>query len=139
MCLIVKNKKKLIAKRDITCYKIFNALCGMPLHSMYMFTQFYPNVLYTDYHRISPVKKCFNQENYRITEGVFHSFKTKAAAKAHLSYFTDSTNSIASNYVIYKCRIPKGSIYYEGKTDSFNRKKYYKSYGSKQIELLNAV
>lgn len=134
MCLVVKNKKKLVTDKDIICYKVFRKLPNEILLSPYMYMQFSTQGICIDDQRMSPMKRLASG-HYCISRGVFHSFKTKKAAMACTKWFSN----VFGEFVVYKCRIPKGSIYYEGKLFNAFKKNRYKSYASKQIELLNEV
>lgn len=130
MCLILPNYKKNStlfeeAKEDITCYKVLiktpsNTLCtayrGFPVKGEYLKAEGRPRVKHSG-------------RDYYLEEGVIHSFVSLSTA--HLAILLNRLSFAES--VVYKCIIPKGTLYCEGLFD------YRRSYGSRQIKLIGCV
>lgn len=102
MCLTLNiDKKKKKAERDITVWKtcLYTGSYQM-LYTPYLckFVEV-GNVYYSDLIRVS------TESGFVITKGL-HSFKNREDAKTNIKYDFG---------VVVKCKIPKGSYYYEGK------------------------
>ena len=102
MCLIVDEYNALIAKKDITCYKV------------YMYCE--PKDEYKSPFQLCRIKK-FNKvihvpkfldpiEGNQVRFG-FHTFCSEKDAKYFATLYS---------YKVFKCIIPKGSKYYKGIT-----------------------
>lgn len=101
MCWIGTIKDKKVAQEDITVYKVFYPSSG-GIISPFQMMPYRRNTIYeTEF----GIVKEFN-ESITISKG-FHSYETLKIAQdsTWFSFFWDFP-------VIYKCIIPKGSIYY---------------------------
>lgn len=130
MCLITDWDKPRIAEEDIICYKFYLKYNYGVLFSPYQGSRAPEIGVITDTELGEPYKpeETFNQDFYgfnRVDKG-FHSFKTLEGVKHEANRLEEYYN-----LVIVKCIIPKGSLYYSG-----TFKKYYKSYCSNSIKLV---
>lgn len=125
MCLELKeNVQSKIAERNITCYKFVEKFN----HS---------NDLTTPYkHAVVEIGKTYtseiNQSGLSINKAL-HSYKNKSNAVKDAKYFSD--NDYRKTLVV-KCRIPKGSVYYQGYFDGDLKAP---SYASNCIEYLEII
>ncbi len=128
MCLYTSQTKSLIAKKDITCYKV--------VHWDKVFKQFRSEIRLFKYenghtYRIRMSTGKFGpNENGRMHEG-FHSFDTLKHALAYGG----------KCLVLMKCVIPKGSLYFEGQgmPDTYlniEKGRVSKQYCSNQIRVV---
>ena len=131
MCLYTTGKKKK-AMEDIICYKVF-LLDNGNLRAPFRFTLYKTNEIIVDQKK-NFIKYFGNLK--QIYDGFMHSFKTKKTA----IYLADLFNKrgYADRYVVYKCRIPKNSFYYEGES-YIESCKTRKSYASKRLEVLKEI
>lgn len=114
MCLEIKeNQKSLIAKKDITCYKLVVVNNDGNLTTLFQKTSV---ILGNNYN--SSIERYYNT----IEKGI-HSFTKLKEAKEFLKIIKDETTRVR----IVKCIIPKDSLYFNG---MFNN---YKSMASNQI------
>ena len=105
MCLTTRNSIPIIAKKDITCYKIYNKTGEGCLSSPYL--GHIPSIQNFTKLESTPIMMGFGK--YIIKKG-FHSFKHLKDAKHEIKWYP----FIYKNNIIYKCIIPKGSKYYRG-------------------------
>ena len=130
MCLYTKQTESKIAEEDITCYK-FYIRCDKMLISPYQ-GFIAPKIgIVANTELEKPYKpgefKLFYRDFYgfkRVDNG-FHSFKVLEEVK---SVVNEQKNRF--DLVIFKCIIPKGSLYYSGKFLD------YESYCSNSIKLV---
>jgi hypothetical protein len=101
MCLYTNQTKPLVAEKDITCYKVvYKHSEFSTLHSEIRGFEYELGHTYRiRTGRFGP------SENGRVHEG-FHSFDTLKHALAYGG----------KSLVLMKCVIPKGSLYFEGKS-----------------------
>lgn len=99
MCLYTTQPKSLIAKKDITCYKVVHPHIKAFL-SEYRFFEYKIGRTYRLYTGV----KQWAPDNYGYMYSGFHSFTT---LKNALEYG-------GKRMVLLKCVIPKGSRYYVG-------------------------
>ena len=135
MCLLIKDKKALIAEKDIVCYKKMEEFKHANGKSDYATPYMYIPVDSDIINGEKPFKaKCvgyggahrrekgmnhkYPEYNYRIESGYIHTYQDFNAAYDGL-YGTDR---------IFKCIIPKGTKYYAGIFDGGAP-----SYASKEI------
>lgn len=108
MCML-KLSSKLYAKEDIVCYKI--------LRQMHIGDMTTLKSLLNDYRWVIGKRERASRSKARydnkIYDGYFHSYREIPKKLPHISPFLDAM-SVISIPVIYKCIIPKGSLYYEG-------------------------
>ena len=130
MCLYTKQTESKIAKKDITCYK-FYIRCDKMLLSPYQ-GSIAPKIgIVANTELGKPYKPEEFKLSYRDFYGFkrldngFHSFKVLEEAK---SVVNEQKNGF--DLVIFKCIIPKGSLYYSGKFLD------YESYCSNSIKLV---
>ena len=71
---------------------------------------------------------CMSFFPYSISGGVFHTFKKLDDAKEVVKH--------GKSFVIVKCIIPKGSIYYQG---YFMLAEWCESYGSQVLHVTNEI
>lgn len=117
MCLRLtkQNKDPKVAEKPIECYKlVLKASNG--LITPFMHNEIYLGEIIKAYPRVPMVKKreCASEHSrykFFVCDGVIHTFKTIEEAKkvARIAYF--------QNFVIVKCTIPTGSLYFEGVFD----------------------
>lgn len=145
MCLYTKQKKQLIAAKDIVCYKVLEyrkLFNEWGLYSPYARTKFEEGGLYSDIYKV--VKSyCYSSGEDMIDKGCFHSIATLKEAKIMLKYIRNVVHPYTTpDYYlrIYKCIIPKGSAYYIGnyEIEPFINKRA-KSYASKKIKIIKKV
>lgn len=135
MCLAVeKDSKPIKSDKDIVCYKI----CIQNSNAIYSPFYSYKYEIGKEYNNIVIDKepKC-RFRFYYISSG-FHSFAYLddcIAYLKHFSYWVDLEPNF--KYVILKCIIPNGSLFYTG---TFSVKDAdCKSYASKQLKILEYV
>lgn len=119
MCLYTKQTKPKIAEEDIICYKFYIRLFGGLIVSPYI------GIIAPKIGAITNTElgKPYGPKK-RVDEG-FHSFKILEDVKSVINKWKSKFD-----LVIFKCIIPKGSLYYLGK---FNK---YESYCSDKINLI---
>lgn len=130
MCLYLKSgslPKK--ATEDITCYKViieesFGGKClmtpyqGLDIDEKIISGKkpFKAEIWDFTHHKVRSIKvKEFQKLGYNnsgaIGSGAIHTFKTKEAAKTNAVLFAHKIKSYKMS--VYKCIIPKGTLYYE--------------------------
>ena len=119
MCLELLSKK-LVAKEDITCYKVVTKRKNK-LYTLYQDYEIQPGILKAS-GTVSEDWEDWEDERRSIREGVIHTFAKYDQA------LDEKTGK--KNVVIYKCIIPKGTSYYIGLFRA------YLSYGSELINIL---
>ena len=129
MCLYTKQTEPKIAEKDIICYKFYRR-CNEILVSPYQEVTapeigIVTNTKLGESHKLEGnafyIHKFYNIR--RVDEG-FHSFKILEEIKHKINGYRNL------DLVIFKCIIPRGSSYYEGKFDR------YESYCSNSIKLI---
>ena len=113
MCLITTKDIPEIAQEDIVCYKLYK-LRDNKLLSPYR-EVVAPNineVTNTVLDRACVFSYKGNHVNYSVSRG-FHSYKNISNSKEELRFWIHFL--AYSNVRIFKCIIPKGTKYYEGK------------------------
>ncbi len=121
MCLDISNsREKLIADKDITCYKVLVAkkyLFGLitKYRTPYYIAKVKLGRTYKS--EISIIDECGSI----LIEKALHSFKFKSQAEKEASEHMPT-------WKIVECTIPKGSEYYIGEFD------YYCSYASNKLK-----
>ena len=105
MCLIVDEYNALIAKEDITCYKIY-------IYSGYRDEYISPVQLdrIEKFNKVIHVPKFLDLIDGNIVYLGFHTFCNEKDAKCF--------EALNPFYKVFKCVIPKGSKYYKGIIDS---------------------
>ena len=111
MCLLIQGKRK-IAKKDILCYKVLKEHLDINgeincLYSPYF--ERYEWVLGRE--AVNEMPKPGEIDDNKITNGYFHSFSSEKDALDESWWHTPH---LAERIGVYKCVIPKGSIYYCG-------------------------
>lgn len=117
MCLITTKDIPEIAQEDIVCYKLYK-LRDNKLLSPYR-EVVAPNineVTNTVLDRACVFSYKGNHVNYSVSRG-FHSYKNISNSKEELRFWIHFL--AYSNVRIFKCIIPKGTKYYEGKFGDF--------------------
>lgn len=117
MCLITTKDIPEIAQEDIVCYKLYK-LRDNKLLSPYR-EVVAPNineVTNTVLDRACVFNYKGNHVNYSVSRG-FHSYKNISNSKEELRFWIHFL--AYSNVRIFKCIIPKGTKYYEGKFGDF--------------------
>lgn len=117
MCLITTKNIPEIAQEDIVCYKLYK-LRDNKLLSPYR-EVVAPNineVTNTVLDRACVFSYKGNHVNYSVSRG-FHSYKNISNSKEELRFWIHFL--AYSNVRIFKCIIPKGTKYYEGKFGDF--------------------
>ena len=130
MCLYTKQVEPKMAEKDIICYKFYKRYNKILISPYQGFAA--PEIGITTNANLGksyiPENDNLYIHNYcgfkRVDEG-FHSFKTLEEVKHKVNGYRNSLN-----LVIFKCIIPRGSSYYEGKFDR------YESYCSNSIKLI---
>lgn len=137
MCLITTFKTAKIAKQDIVCYKVCRETKEDDIvFTPYQYTEIRLGNMNTDTKDvfIAPTRATsYKNRCFVITTGVYHSFKKLKDAKIELSEWN---KVLGDTYCIVRCIIPRGSEYFSGK---FWNRRYYESYGSKQIKLIEKI
>ena len=113
MCFYIQkgNVRPKIAKKDITCYKVFDNGAhgnqhGTFIRSLYQFFSYKIGIKYELDGYINPIKDLYT--NNSIIEVGLHSYtclKHAEEKSIRLSWFN-------GRCCVYKCIIPKGSTYY---------------------------
>ena len=132
MCLEIRNQfqQPNIAEMNIDCYKIFQLSSdNKTLVSPYRFKRYKIGRLYKiPFIRLKWEKDKLKNLFESVINRGFHSFKNIPTAITLLS------NTDITEYVIYKCIIPAGALYYDGKYFS-----NYDSYASEKIIIVEKV
>ena len=117
MCLITTKDIPEIAQEDIVCYKLYK-LRDNKLLSPYreVVAPSINEVTNTVLDRACVFNYKGNRVNYSVSRG-FHSYKNISNLKEELHFWTRFLAH--SNVRIFKCIIPKGTKYYEGKFGDF--------------------
>lgn len=149
MCLIVKNDKPKIAKKDITCYKLLMVRVGdfmgneWTKHYLSPFLN-YPwwNIGETATDRaewridkfpwLASIGLGYDFR-YKIGQGGFHTFKRRKTA-LRVGENAGFLAPPSENFVVVKCTIPKGTEYYYGENSDGE-----KSYCSKSLKLEHII
>lgn len=130
MCLYTKQVEPKIAEKDIVCYKFYRRYNEILISPYQGFRA--PEIGITTNANLGKSYRPENDNLYihnyydfkRVDEG-FHSFKTLEEVKHKVNGYRNNLD-----LVIFKCIIPRGSSYYEGRFD------IYKSYCSNSIKLI---
>lgn len=130
MCLYTKQVEPKIAEKDIVCYKFYRRYNEILISPYQGFRA--PEIGITTNANLGKSYRPENDNLYiynyydfkRVDEG-FHSFKTLEEVKHKVNGYSNNLD-----LVIFKCIIPRGSSYYEGRFD------IYKSYCSNSIKLI---
>jgi len=126
MCLLTFRIKPKKAKEEIVCYKIYRLeyIKSKTLYSAYFD---YPTrvgeLLYND-----EIKEVFPHGMFVhcVGAGYFHSFKhLRSAIRKRYEFSKHHTG----HYVVVKCTIPQGSLYYAGSYE------FRVSYASEQLRI----
>lgn len=128
MCLYLTKRDSIVAQEDIVCYKVLIVekisavgldfrydFRGPSFHTEPLKYRFFAPFTHYEY-RLGMIlsadenvtiqsNDCMTFFPYSISEGVFHTYKKLDDAKEVLKHGT---------FVVVKCIIPKGSIYYQG-------------------------
>lgn len=126
MCLRTKQICPLRARRDIVCYKIFRQgnrhdfIYTLYVHQYVLKPTEGNPTLMDDTNKplsILPVRNSLHGRaaNRQIWGGMIHAFRTEAVARDYLIY--------SINRRVYKCIIPKGTLYYVGIQDDICAKR----------------
>ena len=136
MCLkLVKDKKeKKVATENIVCYKFLK-------YSNYThkwMSPWYGDINWTIGKKFSASNwyKDYPDENY-INGGYFHTYDNEQSAILEAQAW-DLTQNWCNDYTVavFKCIIPKGSIYYDG---FHNGEVIQSGYASKKLELIDKI
>ena len=129
MCLYTKQTKPKIAEEDIICYKFYirdNEILFSPYQGFRA-----PEIgivanteLGKSYRPTDNGSYIHNFLGFKRVDKGFHSFKILEEIKHKINGYRNL------DLVIFKCIIPRGSSYYEGRFD------IYKSYCSNSIKLI---
>lgn len=133
MCLHVKEKKTLVAEKDIICYKVLEkedngefitpfqrtlvskkALLGEVSFKAHGRVRFTPTYWYTEVSERGYIE--------RMDEGCIHTFAKMNVAKLYAK--------VNKGRKVFECIIPAGTKYYEGYFDGWSDRV---SYASKEI------
>ena len=129
MCLYTKQVEPKMAEKDIICYKFYRRYNEILISPYQEVTApeigIVTNTKLGESHKLEGnafyIHKFYNSR--RVDEG-FHSFKILEEIKHKINGYRNL------DLVIFKCIIPRGSSYYEGRFD------IYKSYCSNSIKLI---
>ena len=129
MCLYTKQVEPKIAEKDIVCYKFYRRYNEILISPYQEVTA--PEIGIVTNTKLGESHKLENDVFYihefynirRVNEG-FHSFKILEEIKHKINGYRNL------DLVIFKCIIPRGSSYYEGRFDR------YESYCSNSIKLV---
>lgn len=149
MCLYIKEEIKLgeigemiipemkVAEKDIVCYKILSAYVRNG-HTFYR-TPFTGNSVglgeivraegFMDIQHLSSSKACKYGFKTVVSEGCIHTFKDRNDA-IRIASDKDRDGYWIDNPVIVRCKIPKGTKYYEGVFEST----FLPSYASETLQ-----
>lgn len=149
MCLYLTKRDSIVAQKDIVSYKVLiveNISVfgldfrnrGQSFHTETLKHRFFAPFTNYEYYldRILLADENVMIQStdlitfpYSISEGVFHTFKKLDDAKEVVKY--------GKSFVVVKCIIPKGSIYYQGYCMS--DKGLCESYGSQILHVTNEI
>lgn len=124
MCWSSKYVKKLIANRDIKCWKITRQYENNHVRSLYFYMKYLLNKEYSLGQSIYVRQSSFFNAKYEINQG-FHSYFSKPKLIVIKDEFNVKVNGIIVDRIYYsplvisnhsihiaECIIPKGSVYY---------------------------
>jgi len=128
MCLLSTTVKPKKAKEDIICYKFL--MKGDCLKSPWREFIWELNKEYT----AERSKPRYSKKS--ITDGYFHTYKSHMEARVDADYHQCSRfwYGFPLNVCIYKCIIPKGSVYFEGICNGG-----FEGYASKKLIVVEAI
>lgn len=152
MCLYLTKCDSIVAQEDIVCYKVLivekKSVVGLDFRNYFRGPSFHTEPLkyrffapFTHYeYRLGMIlltegnvtiqsNDCMTFYPYSISEGVFHTFKKLEDAKEVVKH--------GKSFVIVKCIIPKGSIYYQGYFMA--DKEWCENYGSQVLHVTNEI
>lgn len=136
MCLYTKNVLQK-AEKDIECYKVLKHYIGLE-YSINIFctpwTNTFVNINATFRAVGRDTLSTNDDKTFIYSEGFIHIFKSIKDAIYYMEILDKSKNNSNIKYEIYKCIIPKDTLYVEGKTAS-NRD----SYASKKIKFIEEI
>lgn len=132
MCLYSKNKLR-EAKRDIKCYKVLKYFRRLN----YLRTPFakFP-VDITKKLKAEGLDSVILDENkiFIYGEGYIHTYKNIGDALSCMDHLNFTKPNSDIEYKIYKCIIPKGTLYVKG--NAYNTRT---SYASKEIKFIKEI
>ena len=136
MCFVVDSDKEKIAIEDITCYKV---LISLPFWGRLLY--FYGQCTYFKYwfwYKYFPCKKVnikidFVASPYQTIEEGYHSYRNSSIINELHGYY-----NIDNNLILVEFIIPKGTRYFENKTEYVSERIKLK-YAIKGNELRNKI
>jgi len=138
MCLYAKGKIKK-AEEDIVCYKYLALSIGRDEYGNISSTWCSPYVNIG--WEIGKAKENTNNKPYYdahgdVSEGFFHTFKSLSDTKDAKNGYDFWNNGGRKQLGVFKCIIPKGTLYFEGIHGGFNQ---FQGYASKKLLIVERV
>ena len=120
MCLYTNNREPLIAKEDITCYKILHRTMFPNIYrTPIMRTQVIKFPCIKSILRAEGIQKvirvpiCSPVDVFEVSEGFIHTYKYMESALCWIKSESALYWIKSRDYVVFACTIPKGTRYYE--------------------------
>lgn len=130
MCLILKSNE-LKAEKDIVCYKVVGYQKQLDTYySPFTSKRIHRECITEGMHFIAEGNKQILAGvcGWTISEGQIHTFKKELDA-CHLAFLLKDSLNIGMVIKVFKCIIPEGTMYYEGRDES----SYDQAYASDKI------
>lgn len=137
MCLF-STSNKLIADKDIVCWKVIKRYNGAPFARSFMRdTIIYNDVLRGKEDYLPVPQYTLGEDAFDIKGiGYVHAFTDRRAAVYTYWLHDKSSKSIGAKVELYECVIPKGTVYYTG---SDNGRECMRSAAAKRMRFVRKV
>lgn len=125
MCLIIRSNE-LKAEKDIVCYKV---VCYQKLldnyYSPFTASHIHRECITEGMHFIAKGNKQIlgGVDGWTISEGQIHTLKKELDA-CHLAFLLKNSLHSGMALKVFKCIIPEGTMYYEGRDESTDDQAY---------------
>ena len=137
MCLYAKGKIKK-AEEDIVCYKYLSLSIGRNEYGDISSTWCSPYInIGWEIGKVKEISDNVPCYDYGcVTYGFFHTFKNLNDTEAAKNHYDFWNNSGMKQLGVFKCIIPKGTLYYEGVHNSIQQ---YEGYASRKLLIVERV